>query len=177
MPGDLYPQSLKVPELKAIANRMNLSGRSKAKRKAGIVDFLVRNNTPMAPSYEQLQAFGVEHQQRTAFRGCAAESNSKFPRDYYVPARMQKSPIPPFNSPGRSARGISSKTFSHMKRPITDAATYFLRRHRWFGNGTTTRHDRSAAEDAAAARDATQTFKPTWSNHQPKSFSQLKKRN
>ena len=54
-------QSLKVPELKAIATRMNLPGRSKAKRKADIVAFLVEHKAPMAPSYEQLLAFWVEH--------------------------------------------------------------------------------------------------------------------
>tara|TARA_B100000073_G_scaffold320415_1_gene300079 strand:+ start:185 stop:571 length:387 start_codon:yes stop_codon:yes gene_type:complete len=53
--------SLKVPELKAIATRMNLPGRSKAKRKADIVAFLVEHKAPMAPSYEQLLAFWVEH--------------------------------------------------------------------------------------------------------------------
>jgi len=53
--------SLKVPELKAIATRMNLPGRSKAKRKADIVAFLVENKAPMAPSYEQLLSFWVEH--------------------------------------------------------------------------------------------------------------------
>nr|WP_115009077.1 Rho termination factor N-terminal domain-containing protein [Synechococcus sp. N5] len=56
-------QSLKVPELKAIATRMNLPGRSKAKRKADIVAFLVEHKAPMAPSYEQLLAFWVEHRQ------------------------------------------------------------------------------------------------------------------
>ena len=55
-------QSLKVPELKAIATRMN-PGRSKAKRKADIVAFLVEHKAPMAPSYEQLLAFWVEHRQ------------------------------------------------------------------------------------------------------------------
>ena len=53
--------SLKVPELKAIATRMNLPGRSKAKRKAVLFDFLVVHQAPMAPSYEQLLAFWVEH--------------------------------------------------------------------------------------------------------------------
>ena len=53
--------SLKVPELKAIATRMNLLGRSKAKRKADLIDFLVVHQAPMAPSYEQLLAFWVEH--------------------------------------------------------------------------------------------------------------------
>ena len=52
---------LKVPELKAIATRMDLPGRSKAKRKADIVSFLVDNKAPMAPSYEQLLSFWVEH--------------------------------------------------------------------------------------------------------------------
>ena len=55
--------SLKVPELKAIATRMNLDGRSKAKRKADIVAFLVENKAPMAPSYEQLLSFWVDHGQ------------------------------------------------------------------------------------------------------------------
>ena len=53
--------SLKVPELRAIATRMNLDGRSKVKRKADIVAFLVDNRAPMAPSYEQLLSFWVEH--------------------------------------------------------------------------------------------------------------------
>ena len=53
--------SLKVPERKAIATRMNLTGRSKAKRKADIIKFLVANQAPMAPSYEQLLAYWVEH--------------------------------------------------------------------------------------------------------------------
>ena len=53
--------SLKVVDLKAIATRMNLTGRSKAKRKADIVAFLVDHRAPMAPSYEQLLAFWVEH--------------------------------------------------------------------------------------------------------------------
>ena len=53
--------SLKVPELRAIATRMNLPGRSKAKRKADVVAFLVAHQAPMAPSYEQLLAFWVEH--------------------------------------------------------------------------------------------------------------------
>ena len=52
--------SLKVPELKAIATRMNLPGRSKAKRKADLIDFLVVHQAPMAPSYEQLLALWVE---------------------------------------------------------------------------------------------------------------------
>ena len=34
---------------------------SKAKRKADIVAFLVDHKAPMAPSYEQLLAFWVEH--------------------------------------------------------------------------------------------------------------------
>ena len=53
--------SLKVPELKAIATRMNLPGRSKPKRKPDIINFLVAHQAPMAPSYEQLLAFWVEH--------------------------------------------------------------------------------------------------------------------
>ena len=53
--------SLKVLELKAIATRMNLPGRSKPKRKSEIITFLVENKAPMAPSYEQLLAFWVEH--------------------------------------------------------------------------------------------------------------------
>ena len=44
-----------------IAARMNLPRRSKAKRKADIVAFLVAHQAPMAPSYEQLLAFWVEH--------------------------------------------------------------------------------------------------------------------
>ncbi len=53
--------TLKIPELKAIATRMKLSGRSKPKRKADIIDFLFRNQAPLAPSYEQLLTFWVEH--------------------------------------------------------------------------------------------------------------------
>ena len=53
--------SLKVPELKSIATRMNLPGRSKPKRKPDIINFLVAHQAPMAPSYEQLLAFWVEH--------------------------------------------------------------------------------------------------------------------
>ena len=53
--------SLKVVELKAIATRMNLPGRSKPKRKTDVISFLVTNKAPMAPSYEQLLAFWVEH--------------------------------------------------------------------------------------------------------------------
>lgn len=55
--------SLKVSELKAIGTRMNLAGRSKPKRKADLIRFLVENKAPMAPSYEQLLAFWVEHRQ------------------------------------------------------------------------------------------------------------------
>ena len=53
--------TLKVQELKAIATRMNLPGRSKPKRKTDVISFLVTNKAPMAPSYEQLLAFWVEH--------------------------------------------------------------------------------------------------------------------
>ena len=55
-------QSLKVSELKAIATRMALPGRSKPKRKAEIISFLMEHKAPLAPSYEQLLAFWVEHQ-------------------------------------------------------------------------------------------------------------------
>ena len=53
--------TLKVQELKSIATRMNLSGRSKPKRKSEIISFLLANKAPMAPSYEQLLAYWVEH--------------------------------------------------------------------------------------------------------------------
>ena len=53
--------SLKVSELKAIATRMHLPGRSKPTRKLDIINFLVLHQAPMAPSYEQLLAFWVEH--------------------------------------------------------------------------------------------------------------------
>ena len=53
--------SLKVPELKAIATRMNLPRRSKPKRKDDLIEFLFRNQAPLAPSYEQLLSFWVEH--------------------------------------------------------------------------------------------------------------------
>ncbi len=52
---------LKVNELKAIATRMNLPGRSKPKRKTDIVKFLCSHNAPLAPSYEQLLNFWVEY--------------------------------------------------------------------------------------------------------------------
>lgn len=52
---------LKVPELKAIATRMQLAGRSKCKRKADLVAFLMQHQAPLAPSYEQLLAFWVNH--------------------------------------------------------------------------------------------------------------------
>jgi hypothetical protein len=53
---------LKVTELRAIATRMNLPNRSKPKRKPEIIQFLIDNHAPLAPSYEQLLAFWVEHQ-------------------------------------------------------------------------------------------------------------------
>ena len=53
--------SLKVPELKAIATRMQLPGRSKAKRKSDLIAFLMQHRAPLAPSYEQLLAFWVQH--------------------------------------------------------------------------------------------------------------------
>ena len=53
-------KSLKLTELRAIGTRMNLDGRSKPKRKADVIRFLVENKAPMAPSYEQLLAFWVE---------------------------------------------------------------------------------------------------------------------
>ena len=52
---------LKVNELKAIATRMNLPGRSKPKRKADIIKFLCSHSAPLAPSYEQLLNFWVEN--------------------------------------------------------------------------------------------------------------------
>ena len=55
-------ERLKVTELRAIATRMNLPNRSKPKRKAEIIQFLIDNRAPLAPSYEQLLAFWVEHQ-------------------------------------------------------------------------------------------------------------------
>jgi len=55
-------QSLKVTELKAIATRMALPGRSKPKRKVEIIQFLIDHNAPLAPSYEQLLAFWVDQQ-------------------------------------------------------------------------------------------------------------------
>ena len=54
-------EKLKVTELKAIASRMALTGRSKYTRKAAIIQFLIENKAPLAPSYEQLLAFWVEH--------------------------------------------------------------------------------------------------------------------
>lgn len=54
-------ESLKVPELKAIATRMQLPGRSKAKRKADLITFLIQHQAPLAPSYEQLLAFWTQH--------------------------------------------------------------------------------------------------------------------
>ncbi len=54
-------QSLKVTELKAIATRMALPNRSKVKRKADIIQFLIIHQAPLAPSYEQLLTFWVEH--------------------------------------------------------------------------------------------------------------------
>ena len=45
-------QSLKVTELKAIATRMALPNRSKVKRKADIIQFLITHQAPLAPSYE-----------------------------------------------------------------------------------------------------------------------------
>jgi hypothetical protein len=56
-------QSLRVTELKAIATRMALPNRSKVKRKADIIQFLISHQAPLAPSYEQLLAFWVEHTQ------------------------------------------------------------------------------------------------------------------
>ena len=53
--------SLKVSELKSIATRMNLPGRSKPKRKAEIIEFLAHNKAPLAPSYEQLLNFWIEN--------------------------------------------------------------------------------------------------------------------
>jgi hypothetical protein len=57
-------ERLKVAELRAIATRMNLPNRSKQKRKAEIIQFLIDNRAPLAPSYEQLLAFWVEHKVR-----------------------------------------------------------------------------------------------------------------
>ena len=53
-------ERLKVTELKAIASRMAIPGRSKYTRKAAIIQFLIENRAPLAPSYEQLLAFWVE---------------------------------------------------------------------------------------------------------------------
>ncbi len=53
--------TLKVPELRAIATRMQLEGRSKPKRKADVIKFLCEHKAPLAPSYEQLLNFWVEH--------------------------------------------------------------------------------------------------------------------
>lgn len=53
--------TLKINELKAIATRMNLPGRSKPKRKADIIKFLCSHSAPLAPSYEQLLNFWVEN--------------------------------------------------------------------------------------------------------------------
>jgi hypothetical protein len=63
LPPARYEQfsKLKVSELRAIATRMNLPNRSKPKRKAEIIQFLIANRAPLAPSYEQLLAFWVEH--------------------------------------------------------------------------------------------------------------------
>ena len=52
-----------TPELKAIATRMALPNRSKVKRKADIIQFLISHQAPIAPSYEQLLAFWVERTQ------------------------------------------------------------------------------------------------------------------
>jgi len=52
--------SLNIPELKAIGTRMNLAGRSKPKRKADLIRFLVEHKAPMAPSYEQLLAYWLD---------------------------------------------------------------------------------------------------------------------
>tara|TARA_Y100001968_G_scaffold332011_1_gene388668 strand:+ start:685 stop:1044 length:360 start_codon:yes stop_codon:yes gene_type:complete len=54
-------KTLKIPELKAIATRMNLPGRSKPKRKMDLIEFLSSHNAPLAPSYEQLLSFWVDH--------------------------------------------------------------------------------------------------------------------
>ena len=54
-------EKLKVTELRAIASRMALPGRSKYTRKATMIEFLIDNKAPLAPSYEQLLAFWVEH--------------------------------------------------------------------------------------------------------------------
>ena len=54
-------EKLKVTELRAIASRMALTGRSKYTRKATIIEFIIDNKAPLAPSYEQLLAFWVEH--------------------------------------------------------------------------------------------------------------------
>jgi len=53
-------EKLRVTDLKAIASRMALPGRSKYTRKAAIIQFLIENKAPLAPSYEQLLAFWVE---------------------------------------------------------------------------------------------------------------------
>ena len=56
-------KSLKDTELKAIATRMALPNRSKVTRKADIIQFLISHHAPLTPSYEQLLAFWVEHEQ------------------------------------------------------------------------------------------------------------------
>ena len=55
---------LKVGELRAIATRMNLPNRSKPKRKADIITFLINNHAPLAPSYEQLLAYWIDSQRQ-----------------------------------------------------------------------------------------------------------------
>ena len=56
--------ALNMTELKAIATRMKLPGRSKpGKRKATLIQFLIDNRAPLAPSYEQLLAFWISARQ------------------------------------------------------------------------------------------------------------------
>lgn len=62
-------EKLKVTELRAIASRMALPGQSKYTRKATIIEFIIDNKAPLAPSYEQLLAFGLS----TADKGLVAE--------------------------------------------------------------------------------------------------------
>ena len=55
--------ALNMQELKAIAQRMNLKGRTApGKRKATLIQFLIDNRAPLAPSYEQLLGYWIESQ-------------------------------------------------------------------------------------------------------------------
>ena len=54
-------KKLNMDVLKAIAGLLELEGRSKYKRKADLVDFLVSQKAPKAPSHVELLRFWVEH--------------------------------------------------------------------------------------------------------------------